>query len=64
MWQIVGGKRHTTRRCFLLVTPEGEPTWLLHFIDAKRLDDLGWPIRSYLSLAEMMDGLRALLAGG
>jgi len=62
-WQVVGGPRHTTRRCFLLIPPLGTPTFLLHHVDANRLADLGWPIRTYLGLADMDAGLRALLAG-
>jgi Xaa-Pro dipeptidase len=61
--QVVGGRRHTTRRCFLLITPEGPPTFLLHFIDAGRLADLGWPIQVYRNLGEQDAGLRRLLAG-
>jgi Xaa-Pro dipeptidase len=60
--QVVG-RRHTTRRCFLLVPPEGSPTFLLHFIDAGRLADLGWPTEVYRNLAEQDAGLRQLLAG-
>ncbi len=62
-WQVVGGPRHTTRRCFLLIPPEGTPSLLLHFVDANRLADLGWPIQTYLGLADMDAGLAALLAG-
>ena len=61
--QLTGGKRHLTRRCFLLVPPVGEPRFLLHFIDAGRLADCGWPIERYVNLDEMLTKLRALLGG-
>ncbi len=62
-WQVVGGRRHTTRRAFLLIPPAGVPRFLLHMIDAERLSDLGWPIDIYLSRADQEAGLRTLLHG-
>ena len=65
LWQIVGGRRHTTRRVFLFIPPTGQPTFLLHMIDAERLSDLGWPIVEYRSresqdrvLGELLQGRR------
>lgn len=60
---VTGGPRHTTRRCYLFIPPRGAPTLLLHHVDANRLADLGWPIRTYLDLVDMDAGLRALLDG-
>ncbi|HVC35522.1 MAG TPA: M24 family metallopeptidase [Chloroflexota bacterium] len=62
-WQVIGSRRHTTRRAFLLIPPAGVPRFLLHMIDAERLSDLGWPIDVYLSRADQQSGLRALLRG-
>lgn len=62
-WEIVGGRRHTTRRAFLLIPPAGTPRFLLHMIDAERLSDLGWPIDVYLSRSDQESRLRALLHG-
>jgi len=62
-WQVVGGRRHTTRRAFLLIPRDGTPRFLLHAIDAQRLVDLGWPIEVYRSRADQEKGLRALLSG-
>lgn len=61
-WQVVGGRRHTTRRAFLFIPPHGTPRFLLHMIDAERLSDLGWPIEQYLSRSDQETGLRNLLA--
>lgn len=60
-WQVVGSRRHTTRRAFLFVPPDGEPRFLLHMIDVERLSDLGWPTDVYLSRADQEVGLRTLL---
>jgi Xaa-Pro dipeptidase len=62
-WQVIGGRRHTTRRAFLLIPPAGVPRFLLHMIDAERLSDLGWPIDIYLSRADFEAGLQTLLHG-
>lgn len=62
-WQVVGGRRHTTRRAFLLIPAHGSPRFLLHMIDAPRLADLGWPIDEFLSRAEQQAGLEGLLRG-
>lgn len=61
LWQVVGGRRHTTRRAFLLIPPDGTPHFLLHMIDAERLSDLGWPIDVYLSRADQDAGLARLV---
>src|SRR6185437_14862526 len=61
LWDVVGSRRHTTRRVFLLIPPAGVPRFLLHMIDAERLSDLGWPIDVYLSRSDQESGLRALV---
>ncbi|HLH74888.1 MAG TPA: M24 family metallopeptidase [Chloroflexota bacterium] len=62
-WQVVGGRRHTTRRAFLLIPPHGSPRFLLHEVDAQRLTDLGWPVEVYRSRADQEKGLQTLLDG-
>ena len=62
-WEVVGGRRHTTRRTFLFVPPNGSPRFLLHMIDAERLRDLGWPIDVYVSRSDLEVGLKNLLSG-
>ncbi|MGH2461512.1 MAG: M24 family metallopeptidase [Chloroflexota bacterium] len=62
-WEVIGGRRHTTRRAFLLIPPAGVPRFLLHMIDAERLRDLGWPIDVYLSRSDQESRLHALLRG-
>jgi len=47
LWDILGGRRHTTRRLFLFIPPTGTPSFLAHMIDAERVADLGWPIVEY-----------------
>jgi Xaa-Pro dipeptidase len=62
-WQVIGRRRHTTRRAFLLIPPDGPPRFLLHMVDAERLADLGWPIEIYQNRAEQEAGLARLLEG-
>lgn len=62
-WQVIGERRHTTRRAFLLIPPQGTPRFVLHMIDAERLSDLGWPIDQYLSRVDQTTCLRNLLDG-
>lgn len=62
-WQVVGHRRHTTRRVFLLIPPTGTPRFLLHQVDAERLRDVGWPIDVYLSREDLEAGLKVLLRG-
>src|SRR5437868_4075671 len=62
-WQVIGERRHTTRRAFLLIPANGSPRFLLHMIDAGRLDDIGWPVEQYLSRADQDARLAALLHG-
>jgi Xaa-Pro aminopeptidase len=62
-WQVIGERRHTTRRAFLLIPATGDPQFLLHMIDATQLDDLGWPVEQYLSRADQDARLAALLHG-
>ncbi|HEX5417948.1 MAG TPA: M24 family metallopeptidase, partial [Chloroflexota bacterium] len=63
LWQIVGERRHTTRRVFLFIPPTGTPRLLLHMIDAERLSDLGWPIIQYQSRESQDRRLGELLQG-
>lgn len=63
-WQVVGSRRHSTRRAFLFIPSSGIPHLLVHQTDAGRLNDLGWPLDVYLSRADQEAGLRALLPAG
>ncbi len=62
-WQVVGGRRHSTRRAFLLIPSSGSPRFLAHMTDAQRLRDIGWPVEVYHSRAEQEAALAALLHG-
>src|SRR5579864_7635614 len=60
-WQVVGGTRHSTRRAFLLIPPDGQPTFLIHFVDANRFADPGWRLDTYVNRDEFADKLGTLL---
>lgn len=62
-WQFIGERRFTTRRAYLLVTPEQTPQFLLHYVDANRLTDLGFPVHVYRNLDEQIAGLTQLIGG-
>ncbi len=57
------GLEWTTRRGFALVPASGRPRLLIHAIEHSSWRHLDWPRESYSSRAEMVAGLRALLAG-
>lgn len=63
-WMIVGARQHgTSRRAFLYVPADGEPRFLLHFLDVGRLADLGWPTAMYRNRNELESGLKKLVHG-
>jgi Xaa-Pro dipeptidase len=61
--QVLGKKRWTTRRCFLWVPAEGQPTVLAHTIDRNQFAGLGLAVELYVSWPEMQRELAELLAG-
>ncbi len=66
--RLLAGKRWTTRRVYLVVPATGEPTALVHGIDAAQFDNLqlmGTAVRKkvYLSWPQIAQDLGSLLAG-
>jgi len=53
----------TTRRWFVLVPADGEPSALVSAVEAHRLDSVAVSRRAYRSEDEMRQALRAMLAG-
>ena len=51
-----------TRRWFYLIPAQGEPSKLVHRIEAGHLDSVPGPKREYSSWQELWDGLKAMLA--
>jgi Xaa-Pro aminopeptidase len=63
--QLLGGQRHTTRRCWLYIpTVEETPTLLVQFIDAGKYNELSPDAvkkQVYLTYQDMLEQLRELL---
>jgi Xaa-Pro dipeptidase len=63
LWQVLGQKKWTTRRCFLWVPAAGEPQALVHTIDRNQFAGTGLAVELYVSWPEMQRKLGELLAG-
>lgn len=61
-WQLLGGKRWTTRRAYLLVPARGEPVLFIHAIDKPSFAGVELSKELYLSWREMQEWLRRKLA--
>jgi Xaa-Pro dipeptidase len=62
-YRVLGlpGNQMVTRRWFYIIPREGEPTKLVHRIEAGRLDGLPGAKREYSSWRELWDNLQAML---
>ena len=63
LWQVLGQKKWTTRRCFLWVPAAGEPRALAHTIDRNQFAGTDLALELYVSWPEMRIKLGELLAG-
>jgi hypothetical protein len=63
LWQVLGRKQWTTRRCFVWVPALGKPKALVHTIDRNQFAGLGLAVELYVSWPEMRFKLEELLAG-
>jgi Xaa-Pro dipeptidase len=63
LWQVLGQKKWTTRRCFLWVPAAGQPRALVHTIDRNQFAGLDLAVELYVSWPEMRHKLGELLAG-
>jgi Xaa-Pro dipeptidase len=63
LWQVLGQRKWTTRRCFLWVPAAGEPKALVHTIDRNQFAGTGLAVELYVSWPEMQRKLGELLAG-
>jgi len=63
MWQVFGEKKWTTRRNFLFIPSEGQPTVLAHKVDYEQFARVQFPVQRFMSREEMLLSLRQLLKG-
>jgi Xaa-Pro aminopeptidase len=61
MWQLLGAKRRTTRRAFLLIPVAARPRLLCHAIEVDVFANLGVDIQQYRSWNEMCTLLQTAL---
>jgi Xaa-Pro aminopeptidase len=63
MWQVIGEKKITTRRCFLLIPQRGEPRLLVHLLDKLSFSSVPFSLEVYISWEDMRRKLENLLEG-
>ncbi len=59
--RLLSTPEHSTRRAFLYLPREGEPSLLIHHVDAGNFGRLGLPVQSYGGRSEMLERLQHLL---
>ena len=62
-WQLLGGKRATTRRSFLSIPSKGSATLLTHAIERQVFESLPIEVVVYASRGDLSERLGAALAG-
>ena len=62
-WQLLGGKRATTRRSFLFLTSEGDTTLLTHAIERQVFESVPIEVVGYAGRGDLSERLGAMLAG-
>lgn len=62
-WRAFGETRLTTRRNFLYVPAEGDPTCLVHGIDDLLFADCEWKQEKYLTWQEMAEAVPRIVGG-
>lgn len=63
MWQLLGWRKPTTRRCFMLVPRQGEPKLLVHAVDREPFSDAKFATKLFVSHQDMHAWLKENLSG-
>lgn len=63
MWQVIGEKKSTTRRSFLMIPSSGNPKMLVHVVDKNLFAEVKFPIEYFTSWEEMIRKLKEMLKG-
>ena len=61
--QVVPSSGHVTRPCYFYLPADGEPSLLVHHVDAGKFADSGVKLTVYSSRDSMLTALRDLLSG-
>ncbi len=62
-WQVISSSGHVTRPCYFYLPAEGEPSLLVHHVDAGKFAESGVELTVYSSRDSMLTALRGLLSG-
>ncbi len=62
-WLVVSASGHVTRPCYFYLPADGEPTLLVHHVDAGKFADSGVQVTVYSSRDSMLAALGGLLSG-
>ena len=62
-WLVISATGHVTRPCYFYLPAQGEPTLLVHHVDAGKFADSGVAVSVYSSRDSMLAALRELLSG-
>ncbi len=60
---VISATGHVTRPCYFYLPAQGEPTLLVHHVDAGKFADSGVAVSVYSSRDSMLAALRELLTG-
>ena len=63
MWQVIGKKKSTTRRSFLIIPAKGKPKLLVHIVDKEQFSGFNFSVQYYVSWEEMNHKIREMLEG-
>ncbi len=62
-WLVISASGHVTRPCYFYLPAQGEPTLLVHHVDAGKFTDSGVQVAVYSSRVSMLAALGGLLSG-
>ena len=62
-WQVISASGHVTRPCYFYLPAQGEPSLLVHHVDAGKFAESGVAVTVYSSRDSMLTALRTLLSG-
>lgn len=63
LWRVLEKRKHTTRRCVLLIGRTGSPRLLVSPLDADLFAEFKLPLSRYVGREEFQNQLRGMLAG-
>ncbi|MBO77750.1 MAG: peptidase M24 [Gemmatimonadetes bacterium] len=62
-WLVISASGHVTRPCYFYLPARGEPSLLVHHVDAGKFAESGVAVTVYSSRTSMLTALRELLSG-